>query len=154
MRTVGPIIIVEDDIDDQELLSETFKFLKYPHQVLYFTDGYKALDFIETTSVAPFLILSDINMPRINGFELREKLHSSTIPSVKSIPYLFFTTGAQKEAVEEASANSAQGFFIKPSSMGALQVTIRKILDYWQQCYLPNQDAAQSNGSMRTTKAA
>src|SRR4051812_15577921 len=89
----GPIIVIEDDPDDQELLSEAFMELNYDYEVIFFFDGNEALDYIMKTDVKPFLILSDINMPKINGFELRQKIHTNTELSIRCIPYLFFTSG-------------------------------------------------------------
>jgi CheY-like chemotaxis protein len=137
----GPIIVIEDDSDDQELLDETFKFLNYPNKVIFFSDGYEALAFIEKTDVQPFLILSDINMPKIDGFELRKKIHNNEQLQIRCIPYLFFTTGAQRKAVYDAYSMSAQGFFIKPNSIEDLRNTIRKIVEYWQECFSPSQYA-------------
>ena len=139
MQKSGPIIVIEDDIDDQELLQEVFKILKYPNEVIFFLDGYKALEYIEATSSQPFLILSDINMPKINGLELKKKIHNNNELKIRCIPYLFFTTGVNRQAVYEAYAMSAQGFFIKPSTMKGLENTIRKIVEYWQECYAPSQ---------------
>jgi CheY-like chemotaxis protein len=139
MKTRGPIVVIEDDLDDQELLEETFKVLNYPNKVIFFTDGYKALEYIERVEIQPFLILSDINMPKIDGFELRRKIQNNEELKVKCIPYLFFTTGANWKAVYDAYAMSAQGFFIKPNSVAALQDVIRKIIDYWTECYSPSQ---------------
>lgn len=141
MKKLGPIIIVEDDLDDQQLLAETFKVLNYKREVIFFTDGFEALKFIERSDKAPFLILSDVNMPRMNGFELKNAIHRSVKLNVRIIPFLFFTTGAQKEAVEAAYASSAQGFFIKPSNMVQLQNIIRKIVDYWEECYSPSENS-------------
>lgn len=145
MKKLGPIIIVEDDLDDQQLLAETFKILNYKREVIFFSDGFEALKCIESSETAPFLILSDVNMPRINGFELKNAIHKSSKSNVRIIPFLFFTTGAQKEAIEEAYANSAQGFFIKPSNMRQLQSIIRKIVDYWEECYSPSEHSYEEN---------
>ena len=65
----GPVIIIEDDIDDQDVLTEVFQNLKYPNELIFFTDGEKALDFISARNVVPFIILSDINLPKLSGFE-------------------------------------------------------------------------------------
>ena len=138
MQNTGPIVVIEDDVDDQQLLDETFKFLQYPNEVVYFADGHKALAYIEKTDVQPFLILSDINMPAIDGFALKKMIKNNEALNIRCIPYLFFTTGIDKKGVSEAYAMSAQGFFIKPSTMAGLQNTIRKIVEYWQECYAPN----------------
>jgi CheY-like chemotaxis protein len=139
MQKSGPIIVIEDDLEDQEILKEIFENLKYPNEILFYSDGYKALDYIVNSNVQPFLILSDINMPAISGLELKKKIHNNEQLRVKCIPYLFFTTGGNRQAVFDAYSMSAQGFFIKPASMEHLQNTIRKIVEYWQECYAPSQ---------------
>ena len=141
MQKSGPIIVIEDDLDDQDILQEIFRKLDYPNEVRFFADGYKALDFIQDTNVQPFLILSDINMPKLNGFELRRKIHNNEELRIRCIPYLFFTSGADRKAVTDAYSMSAQGFFIKPSRLEQLESTIRKIVEYWMECYAPNQYA-------------
>jgi CheY-like chemotaxis protein len=139
MDKSGPIIVIEDDVDDQNILEEIFQKLGYPNKVIYFSDGNEALNFLDRSDVQPFLILSDINMPKINGFELRNRIFTNEQLQIKCIPYLFFTTGANKKSVTEAYALSVQGFFIKPNSMQALENTIKKIVEYWRECIAPSQ---------------
>jgi CheY-like chemotaxis protein len=139
MNKTGPIIVIEDDMDDQEMLVEIFQRLGYKNEIVYFADGNDALEYLNRTDIQPFLILSDINMPRISGFELRNKIFTNELLQVKCIPYLFFTTGANKKSVTDAYALSVQGFFIKPVSMQGLESTIRKIIEYWQECIAPSQ---------------
>ena len=59
MNQGGPIIIIEDDLDDQELLGEAFKQLNVMNEVIFFSDSYKALDYLVTTHIKPFIIFSD-----------------------------------------------------------------------------------------------
>ncbi len=139
MNKTGPIIIIEDDIDDQELLTEIFKRLDYKNEIIFYQDGNEALEFLNKTDVQPFLILSDINMPKINGFELRNKVFTNEQLQTKCIPYLFFSTSATKKSVIDAYALSVQGFFVKPNSIDRLEVTIKKIVEYWQECIAPGE---------------
>ncbi|MEX1240562.1 MAG: response regulator [Cyclobacteriaceae bacterium] len=134
----GPIIIIEDDADDQDVLTEIFKKLNYPNKVLFFFDGQEALDFINDTNDSPFLILSDINMPKLNGFALREKLKTDAKLNIKCIPYLFFSTVSNQKSVIEAYSLSVQGFFVKQNSMLELEKTIFSIMEYWRRCAAPN----------------
>ncbi|MFL5740087.1 MAG: response regulator [Flavisolibacter sp.] len=139
MNKSGPIIVIEDDPDDQEVLVEIFEKLGYRNEIIYFLDGNKALAYLNKSDVQPFLILSDINMPKISGFELRNKVFTNEQLQTKCIPYLFFTTAANKKSVIDAYTMSVQGFFVKPNSMQALENTVRKIVEYWQECIAPNQ---------------
>jgi len=139
MNKSGPIIVIEDDPDDQEVLIEIFEKLGYVNKIIYFQDGNEALDYLNKSDVQPFLILSDINMPKIGGFELRNRVFTNEQLQTKCIPYLFFTTSANKKAVIDAYTMSVQGFFVKANSMQALENTVRKIVEYWQECIAPNQ---------------
>ena len=134
----GPIIIIEDDTDDQYFLVEIFRKLNYQNKVLFFFDGEEALDYINTSDERPFLILSDINMPKLNGFALREKLKTDSKLSNKCIPYLFFSTALNQKAVIDAYSQSVQGFFVKQNSMAELEKTINTIMEYWRRCAAPN----------------
>jgi len=138
MNKSGPIIVIEDDIDDKELLEEIFVKLGYINKIIFFADGNEALEFLNKTEEPPFLILSDINMPKINGFELRNKVFTNEQLHIKCIPYLFFTTGATKQSVIDAYAMTVQGFFVKPNSQQDLEQTIKKIVEYWQHCIAPS----------------
>ena len=139
MNKNGPIIVIEDDEEDQEILLEIFDRLPYKNKVVFFTNGNEVIEYINTPGNDPFLILSDINMPNIDGFELRKKVFSNKELQNKCVPYLFFTNGTHKKAVVDAYSMSVQGFFIKPSNLSSLENTIRKIIDYWQECIAPNQ---------------
>jgi CheY-like chemotaxis protein len=138
MNKSGEIIVIEDDLDDQEMLTEIFKELGYPNKIMFFTDGHEALIHLNKSDVEPFLVLSDVNMPKMNGFDLRKQIFENKELQAKCIPYLFFTTGADKKSVMNAYSMSVQGFFIKPSSMPALKKTIANIMEYWKECIAPN----------------
>ncbi len=139
MNKNGPVVVIEDDEDDQYMLGEIFKKLDYKNKIVFFKDGNTALEHLNKTDVIPFLILSDINMPKINGFELRLKVQTNEQLHIKCIPYLFFTTSSTKQAVIDAYALSVQGFFVKPDSFDKLECTIKKIMEYWQECIAPSE---------------
>ncbi|MEO6722755.1 MAG: response regulator [Ferruginibacter sp.] len=138
MNTNGPVIVIEDDLDDQEILKEVFIKLDYRNEVIFFHDGQHALDYLNASKVNPFLILSDINMPKLDGFALREKIRIDAKLETKCIPYLFFTTASNEKAVVEAYSLSVQGFFVKESKMEEIEKTIRVIMEYWKRCIAPN----------------
>ncbi|MEO5906837.1 MAG: response regulator [Saprospiraceae bacterium] len=138
MNKGGPIIIIEDDLDDQEMLSDVFQELSCKNEIIFFDDGEEALAYLTKTEIKPFIIFSDINMPRLSGMDLREKIHQNEDLRLKSIPYLFFTTTAEQSYVVNAYSKSIQGFFIKPSSYMELKEVIGTIVDYWTKCVSPN----------------
>ncbi len=138
MNKNGPIIIVEDDKDDQEMFSDVFKELNYKNEIVFLNDGQEALTYLTLNVIEPFIVFSDINMPKLNGIELRKQIHENEDMRLKTIPYLFFTTSAEQEAVVDAYSKSIQGFFIKPLSFQDLKSMLKVIIEYWQQCVSPN----------------
>ena len=138
MNKTGPIVIIEDDTDDQNILTDIFQELNYENELIFFGDGIQALEYLTNTDIEPFLVLSDINMPKLNGMELREKIINNEDLRMKSIPYLFFSTSAEQNHVIDAYSRSIQGFFIKPNSYDNLKKILVKIVEYWQACESPN----------------
>ncbi len=138
MNTSGPIIIIEDDLDDELILNRIFTKLGYPNKLCFFADGQKALDFLSESDIIPFLILSDINMPKLNGFALRDKIKMDAKLQLRCIPYLFFSTAISQDAVIKAYSLSVQGFFVKQSSFDETEKTISVIMEYWKRCASPN----------------
>ncbi|HEY0046529.1 MAG TPA: response regulator [Flavobacterium sp.] len=137
MNKNGPILIIDDDIDDQEILAEIFSQLEINNDVKFFSSGYEALNYLESAAEPSFLIFSDYNMPRMSGVEFKEAILQSQQNHIKSIPFIFFTTAAPKKAVLDAYLHCAQGFFIKPSSFQELRILISNIVTYWQGCEAP-----------------
>ncbi len=138
MNRSGPVVIIEDDLDDQEVMQAAFESLGYKNEILFFNDGDDALDYLTREEVEPFIIFSDINMPRLSGLELREKIHQNEQLRLKSIPFLFFSTSAEQIHVVEAYSKSAQGFFVKPTHFADIQDIMKIIMDYWLKCVSPN----------------
>ncbi|MGZ5243935.1 MAG: response regulator [Bacteroidia bacterium] len=138
MNKSGPIIIIEDNKGDQRLFEIVFKNLDFKNELRFFTDGAEALDFINKTDVIPFIILSDINMPKMNGFDLRSQIHENKELALKCVPFLFFSSGTEKQSVIDAYSLSVQGFFRKPMDIEELQETMKKIVEYWQKCIAPS----------------
>lgn len=138
MNRTGPIIIIEDDLGDQALLNIAFEELNLINEIIFFKDPEKALDFLTTSTVEPFIILSDLNMPKLNGIQLREKIHTNEDLRLKCIPYLFFSTSAEQKYVVDAYSKSVQGFFVKPNTIDALTKTLGVIVHYWQECESPH----------------
>jgi len=138
MNTKGPVIVIEDDRDDQEVLKEVFERLGYENEIRFFGDGQSALNYLNSTEELPFLILSDINLPKLDGFALRNKIKMDERLQLKCIPYLFFTTASSQQAVIDAYSMSVQGFFVKQNTMKELENTISVIMQYWKLCSSPN----------------
>lgn len=138
MKKEGPIIIFEDDEDEIEFLKEVFKRLEAPNELLFFDDGEELLRYLKTTTDQPFLIISDVNLHKMNGLELRERVQQDDQLRKKSIPFIFLSTSAKRDVVAKAYDLTVQGYFKKQQSIPAIEKHIKLILDYWRQCKHPN----------------
>jgi len=138
MSRKGPIIAIEDDLDDQFLLKTAINELEIINEILFFENGLEALMFLESTQKQPFIILCDINMPVMNGLELRERIEQNEYLRKKSIPFVFLSTADNPKIVEVAYDSKIQGFYKKLSNFVDYKKQIRIIYDYWQHCLHPN----------------
>ena len=127
----NPIIIIDDDVDDVELFQEGFKELGIENEILVFTDGHKFYDYISTTDKKSFFILCDINMNRMNGFELKQKIFDNEEIRLKCIPFLMLSTSSAPTSVLEAYSLNVQGYFIKPNSVSKIKDMFDIVVKYW-----------------------
>ena len=127
----NPIIIIDDDMDDIELFQEGFKQLGIDNEIMVFTDGNKFYDYISTTDRKSFFIFCDINMNRLNGFELKQKIFDNEEIRLKCIPFLMLSTSGASAHVLEAYSLNVQGYFIKPNSVGGIKDMFDIVVKYW-----------------------
>lgn len=133
----GEIIVIEDDSDDIEFLNDIFESLQLPNSITYFEDPTMVKDYLSRPDVRPFLILSDINMPKLDGFELRRLILEDKNISDKHIPYIFLSTSQSPDNISAAFQLSAQGYFKKESNFKDFKSVIEYIVGYWQKSFKP-----------------
>lgn len=138
MENKGPIILIEDDIDDQKIFAEVLKDLNIDNSLKIFKSAEGVIDFLLSTPEQPFIIISDINLPGMNGIELRKKIDANEKLRKKSIPFIFYTTSVGKESVDEAYKMMVQGYFQKPHKYKQVKENMQCILHYWDTCKHPN----------------
>jgi CheY-like chemotaxis protein len=137
MNRNGEIIVIEDDEDDRLFLEDIFTSLDYPNKVVYFMDPTSVIEYLSDEKVVPFLILSDINMPKMDGYELREKILLDKKLGQKCIPYIFLSTSKAAMNVEKAYLYSVQGYFEKQFDFNKYQDMIKSIVEYWKHSLTP-----------------
>jgi len=133
----SPILIVEDDKDDSELLTSALLAIGVKNEFLYFQNPAEALTYLQTTKKETFLIISDINMPVMNGFDFKKKINEDIGLFKKSIPFVFLSTTATRYLVNEAYTLSIQGYFQKPDDFKEMNEVAKSIIQYWKNCKHP-----------------
>ena len=118
-----PTILVVDD--QPELLSGlqlTLEFAGY--QVLTAVDGHLALTILRRQPVE--LVLADIAMPQLNGYQLYEQVRAD--PALSRLPVLMLTAEAHREQIVAAAQAGVNGYVIKPFTAAILKEKIDKVL--------------------------
>ena len=135
----APIILEEDDLDDQEVTSEVIRMLGMKNKIIAFSTCNDAFDYLmNSLDIQPFIILSDVNLPHTSGISFKQRIDNTPILRQKSIPFVFYSTSADKSSVDLAYRYAVQGFFIKGNSIEEMSATLKLIFDYWVHCKQPN----------------
>ena len=135
----NPIILIDDDKEDQEIFMELLDALSIPNELVYFPNCIAALAYLTATREPPFLIFCDINLPKLNGIEFKKRIDADPVLRKKSIPFLFYSTSADKYVVEQAYTQmTVQGFFQKGTDFSEMKKLLQVIFQYWQYCEHPN----------------
>jgi CheY-like chemotaxis protein len=134
MTIKGPIVIVDDDDDDHYILKRVCEKLGITTPIIFFSDGKKLLEYLRASQERPFIILCDVNMPVMNGLEVKRNIDNDEYLRKKGIPFIFFSTSAMSSIVREAFSMSVQGFFLKAQSLDELEKTLSVIFAYWEKC--------------------
>lgn len=137
MNKNGPILIIEDDIDDQRFIEAVYKKLNYQNELVFLDDGETAIKYLMQMERIPFLIISDLNMPKINGIELRTRVKQNSAINIKCVPYIIFSTTVAKNFIDDAYTLGIQGYFKKPVKPDDLMGILKQIIDYWKTSYTP-----------------
>jgi two-component system chemotaxis response regulator CheY len=116
------IISVDDSSTMRKMVSFTLKAAGY--DVLEAADGAEALNLLKSKPVD--LVLSDINMPNMNGLELTRQLRRQ--PAFSRTPIILLTTESDPGKKAEGRAAGATGWIIKPFNQDQLLAVIAKVL--------------------------
>lgn len=136
----GEIWVVDDDIDDQEIIKEIFKDANMAHPLVCFTNAEDMLQELSRAAVAPFMIISDINLPKINGFAMRERMLQTANNKFHGVPFLFWSSYASDAQVKKAFDLGAHGFFLKEAQFSQWKDTLLQIVHYWEKSKMPTKE--------------
>ena len=118
------IVVVEDEPQILELLTDILEM--YGYRVLPFPNADLAWRYFQDRREAPQLLITDLNMPGMNGIEFIKEVRK--LPGYKFMPILFLTTESQQSKKLEAKAAGASGWLVKPASADELLNTIKLVL--------------------------
>lgn len=131
------ILLVEDNDDHIVLTKKALRDAGVVNDIYVVTDGQEALDYMyhtghytdETKAPTPGLILLDIKLPKLDGFEVLKKL--KTDPKYKMIPIVMLTTSARDEDIAKGYFHMANSYVTKPVNFEEFVKKVKAIPLYW-----------------------
>ncbi|MBS0372966.1 MAG: response regulator [Proteobacteria bacterium] len=116
------ILAVDDSASMRQMVNFTLKGAGY--QVVQAVDGVEALEYARQHAVD--LVLTDVNMPRMDGITLVKELRS--LPSYRYTPMLVLTTESSQDKKMQGKQAGATGWIVKPFNPDQLLATIARVL--------------------------
>src|SRR5690606_6784300 len=108
----GPIILIDDDQDNKEILQSVLDNLKLSNELKYFETANQALNYLRNTDQRVMLIFCETELPGKNGLEFKLEIDTDRALRKKSIPFVFWSTLIKQHQVNEAFTEmTVQGFF-------------------------------------------
>lgn len=122
-----PAVFIDDDNDDLDLIKEMVTEMQFPNEVLTFTNPEVALAFLIVSKIEPLFIVCDINMPKMDGYQLRKQLLNSN-SKLKDVPFMFFSTMQFDQRSAPGNELKVYGSYLKPSTFKGMKETLTSIL--------------------------
>ena len=124
------ILLIEDDAIEILKFNRSLIKLREVHELIEAHNGENALDKLAENSQID-LILLDLNMPKMNGFEFLKQLR--TDPNLKYIPTVVLTTSINRSDLKQAYSIGIAGYLVKPLKYEDYVLKIASLLNYWKQ---------------------
>jgi DNA-binding response OmpR family regulator len=119
---MAKILIAEDERDIRDLIAFTLRFAGY--EVFAAGNGEEAVEM--TSKVNPDLILMDVRMPRMTGYEACRAIKSNV--DVKDIPVVFLSAKGQESEIQQGLDAGAEDYLLKPFAPDQLTTRVKAIL--------------------------
>lgn len=130
------LLVVEDSESDVELLREALAESEPTVAMDVVRHGEDALAFLRRegafqTAARPDLVVLDLNLPRMGGFEVLRALREDVDPRLRRLPVVVFTTSGTTTDVEKAYDLHASSFVTKPTAFEHYLDTVRAFREFW-----------------------
>jgi CheY-like chemotaxis protein len=137
------ILVVEDDPNDQFMLTRGFKKIGVTTPIHMVNNGLEAIEYMmgkgkfanRAEFAYPTFIMTDLKMPGADGFAVLEFLKGN--PEWAVIPTIVFSASSDLDDIKKAYMLGASSYHIKPGSPDALIHQIQVLHDYWVTCEVP-----------------
>lgn len=128
------ILLVEDNPADADLVGEALSEAALPSEITTLSDGFEALLYLRkeaphAAAPTPDLVLLDLNLPRMNGFELLD--HMKSDPKLRRIPVLILSSSTASTDVLRSYDLHANSYIAKPADLGEFFSCMQRLHRFW-----------------------
>jgi len=120
------ILVAEDERDIRELISFTLRFAGFEIETAM--NGVQAVE--KAAQIKPDLILLDVRMPKMTGYEACRVLRK--MPEMRKIPIVFLSAKGQESEINEGLDTGATEYILKPFAPDELIQQVKRILAEWE----------------------
>ncbi|MBV8206567.1 MAG: response regulator [Acidobacteria bacterium] len=133
----GVILLVEDNTDDADLILRAFERAGVANAIHRVEDGHQAMAYLAGEGKyaerlmypLPAVILLDLNMPRINGFQFLVWLRTQS--EIRRIPVVVLTESKDSASVNRAYDAGANSYLVKPATSEEINRVVEDVERYW-----------------------
>jgi CheY-like chemotaxis protein len=137
MASDRPILLVEDNPDDEALTLRAFARNRIENPVIVARDGLDAVNYLfasgrhagRDTSIMPAVILLDLKLPRIDGLEVLRRIRADSRTAL--LPVVILTTSRERQDIQEAYRLGANSYIRKPVDFERFLHTVGLLGQYW-----------------------
>ena len=128
------IVLIDDNKDEQEIILAALRKLALVVPVEVFSSGEPALEFLarssrDATRKRPWLVLLDLKIPPLDGFEVLRRLRGE--PRTATVPVVVFTSSRERRDVETCYRLGANSYVCKPVDFASMVDLMRTLVGYW-----------------------
>jgi two-component system response regulator len=137
MTTPRPVLLVEDNANDEKLTLRAFQKSNIPNPVQVVRDGVEALDYLFGTgdyagrdvSTPPALVLLDLKLPKLDGLEVLRQLRAD--PRTALLPVIILTSSLEDRDLQRGYALGANSYIRKPVNFSSFAEAVTRLGFYW-----------------------
>lgn len=137
MKPAHAILLVEDNPADIKITERALRESGFAVELLVVRDGQEAIEYLmrqgehaaSSSWRNPDLILLDLNLPRLTGREVLERIRAT--PALKAVPVIVLTTSRREEDVQEMYSAGANTYIEKPQNFQKFVQVLQTIQRYW-----------------------
>jgi CheY-like chemotaxis protein len=136
-NSLRTVLAAEDDESDATLLRLAFRRVEIPHPLIVVRDGQEAIDYLagnppytdRVTYPFPDLLLLDLKMPRLNGFDVLEWWAAR--PELRVLPVVVLSSSCHETDMDKARRMGAREYIVKPHGFTQLAKLMQELCERW-----------------------